>query len=169
MASCVYDYPHSELALIPSGVDGVRATLAKMVSLAREYRRHPLIRELAEEVIEHVPARDRPGNVRALWQFVRRFIKYVPDIRNVETLHTPIRLLKNRAGDCDDQALLLAALLESVGQGTRFVAMGFQRGRYSHVLAETWLGGGWVPLETTVERPFGWNPPGQVERLVLHV
>lgn len=169
MAQCVAGYPPSELSLIPSGVAGVRATLAHMVRLAREYRRHPTIRQLAVELTGNQASRDRPGNVRALWLFVRAFIKFMPDVRNVETLHTPIRLLKNRAGDCDDQALLLAALLESIGQGTRFVAMGFEAGRFSHVLTETWLGGQWVPLETTVERSFGWNPPGQVERMVLHV
>lgn len=174
MRSCVAAFPPFELALIPSGPAGVRATLEQMARIVRQYRKHPLIRQLAVELVRDLPEltrgrKDFPAQVRALWQFVRSWIRYVRDIRNVETLHSPVRLLKNRAGDCDDQAILLASLLEAIGHGTRFVAMGFAPGRYSHVLAETWLGGRWVPLETTIERPFGWDPPDQLERMVVNV
>lgn len=88
------------------------------------------------------------------------------DIRGVETLHTPEVLLKQQAGDCDDKSVLLAALLESIGHVTRFVAVGFLPGVYSHVLVEVLLGGEWVPLETTEPVEVGWYPANVRERMV---
>lgn len=93
-----------------------------------------------------------------LHAFVRDAIRYVRDIRGVETLHTPERVLKQRAGDCDDKAMLLVALLESIGHTARFRAVGFLPGVFSHVLVDVMLGGEWVAAETTEPVELGWSP-----------
>ena len=172
MAQCV-GVPPTDLAFIPTGPAGIGATLERMAAIVREYRRNPLIRQLAVEIRQamKVPGKDYLGEVKAVHRFVRDVITYVRDVRNVETLQTPVRTLANRAGDCDDQAMLLASLLEALGHRTRFVAMGFSApDQYTHVLAETLYGGErWVPVETTLERPVGWNPPAQVARMIRNV
>lgn len=160
--------PPTDLAFIPTGAAGIAETLDRMARIVRHYRRNATIRQLAIEVRQaaRVPAKDWLGEVRALHRFVRSYITYVRDVRNVETLTIPTLTLINRAGDCDDQAMLLASLLEALGHPTKFVAMGFGAPQqYSHVLTETLVGTRWVPLETTVDRPVGWTPPGQRARM----
>lgn len=172
MVQCVGAAPRQTLELIPTGPEGVRKTLERMASIVRDYRKHPVIRQLAVEIRQaaNVPSKDYLGEVKALHRFVREWIRYVKDVRDVETLQTPVRVLQNRAGDCDDQSMLLASLLESLGHPTRFVAMGFERpDHYQHVLAETLIGRNWVAAETTLERPVGWSPPRQVARLIKNV
>lgn len=169
MHPCASAYPTIELAFIPSGPAGIGATLDKMVELVRAYKKHPLIRQLAVELTQHLPSKAYTQEARELWQFVHTYIRYVKDIRGVETVQTPIRCLQNKSGDCDCHATLLAALLEAIGHKTRFVAMWFGPALQQHVLAETLIGDRWIPLETTVDRPFGWIPPGQVKRMVRHV
>jgi transglutaminase-like putative cysteine protease len=171
MVQCA-GYPPTDLAFIPTGPAGIGATLDRMTAIVREYRRHPLIRQLAVEIRQamKVPGKDYLGEVKAVHRFIRDWITYVRDVRNVETLQTPVRTLQNRAGDCDDQAMLLAALLEALGHKTQFVAMGFASpNEYSHVLAETLYGDRWLPVETTLERPVGWSPPNQIARMTRTV
>jgi transglutaminase-like putative cysteine protease len=167
--------PPISLSFIPAGPDGIDATLVTyMVPLVRKFRRHPLIRQLAVEIRQamRIPGKDFLGEMKAIHRFVRDYITYVRDVRNVETLQEPPLTLSNRAGDCDDQALLVASLLESIGAPTRFVAMGFDPARpdhYSHVLAEAQYNNRWIPIETTLERPVGWSPPNQVVRMIRNV
>ncbi len=103
-----------------------------------------------------------------LHRFVRDRIRYVRDVRGVETLHTPLALLQLGQGDCDDKATLLACLLESIGHKTRFAAVGFEPGRLSHVLTEARIGARWCPMETTEPVDMGWYPPGVKSRMVIH-
>jgi len=164
-------YPETELTLIPVGPAGIRATLDKMVEhvTGSQGRRNPVVRCLAEKLTMSLPSRAWLGEVQALWNFVRTHIRYARDILNVETLKPPYWMLQMPVGDCDDHAMLLAALLNSMGHPCRFVAMGFkERDRYSHVLTETIVGDRWVPLETTFDVPFGWIPPRQVTRMPMH-
>lgn len=88
----------------------------------------------------------------------------------METLATPKATLEVRAGDCDDMAVLLATLLESVGKPTRFVALAFDGGPFSHVITETHLGSGWIPLDPTVARAtVGWRPTGASAAIVRRI
>lgn len=161
--------PTLQLSFIPDGVDGISATLDKMIELVRVYRRHPFVRQLAIELTTPLAAKDFRQEAIRIWDFVRTYIRYVRDIRDVETLQSPLVTVRNRAGDCDDQAILIASLVQAIGHPVRFVAMGFQPRLYSHVIAETLVGDEWLPMETTVARPFGWEPAGQVTRMEKYV
>lgn len=125
------------------------------------------VRQLALSLIAGLPPKDLAGEVRALHAFVRDRIRYVRDVAGVETVQTPERTLQNAAGDCDDKSTLLAALLESIGFRTRFEAVGFVPGRWSHVLVQALVHGRWVPLETTLDVQPGWRPPRVVESLTV--
>ncbi len=119
------------------------------------------VRHKAIQIVDRLPSKDFRAELFAVWNWVDRRIRFVRDIRGLETLQTPERTLEIGAGDCDDHAILLAALLENLGFRTRFHAVGFAPGRYSHVLSEAWIDGKWVPLETTVKGAYiGWYPPG---------
>jgi transglutaminase-like putative cysteine protease len=103
--------------------------------------------------------KDFTGEARRLFTFVRDQIRYVRDIDGVETLHAADWVLKLRAGDCDDKAILLAALLLSIGHTVRFKAVAFDPGEFTHVWSQTCLGGRWVDMEPTELVAFGQSVP----------
>jgi len=162
------------LAALPDGVAGIRATLALMVKLAQQSKSSFVVRDKALTLVAGVKQKSWMNEVRAIQEYVRDEIRYVKDINGIETLATPVQTMQLMQGDCDDKSLLTAALLESIGHPTRFVAVGHLQGVYEHVLVETQIrvkGGAiqWVPVETTEPVPVGWYPPGMTQRLVYNV
>lgn len=167
-----YSVSHLSGALldIPSGAAGVRATLRIMRNLVRTYKTNIQIRDFAAKLVQDLPQKDWSGQVRRLHEFVRDGVRYLKDVNGVETVQTPLFTLENRYGDCDDKATLLATMLESIGHPARFVAVGFtEPGRFSHVYAETIIGDKWIPLETTINKPAGWQPPRVVASMIQKV
>lgn len=160
--------PPSLLTALPEGKAGVVKTLKIMRSVVRQGKKNPAVRQAAVEITQGLRQKDWIGEVKALWSFVRDRIRYLKDIRGVETIQTPERTLENAQGDCDDKSVLLASLLESIGHPTRFVAIGFTPGKYSHVYVETKIGNKWISLETTEPVNIGWKPPGITNALVIY-
>lgn len=156
------------LSGLPSGPAGVLATLKAMRRLVRQGKKSLPVRSQAANIVQHLPGKDFSGEIRAVHQWVKSNIRYVKDINGVETLTTPEKILELRHGDCDDQAVLVAALLESIGHPTRFVAIGFNADNYKHVYAETLLGNKWLSVETTEPVNVGWQPRGVRARMVVH-
>jgi transglutaminase-like putative cysteine protease len=154
---------------IPNGVEGVKATLKLMKAKIRAGKVSPYIRAKALEITAGLRQKNRVGEIFAVWKFVRDRIRYVRDIRNVETLQDAEYTLTQGAGDCDDKAILTASLLESIGHPTALWAIGFKPGKFSHVLPLTRAGaaGKWMPLETTEAVRFGWRPKNIVSSLRL--
>lgn len=144
----------------------MEATLKKMTGLVREFKKNPAIRYKALELTSNLKQKDYAGEIAALFEFVRDDIRYVRDIRNVETIQWPTQTMEQASGDCDDKVTLLASLLETIGHPTRFRVVGFTSAdEYQHVYLETKLGPRWVSLETTENVPMGWEPPGVVASL----
>lgn len=157
----------TQLASIPSGASGVRATLALMSRLVKRSKKSWPVRELAQRLVRELGQKNYIAEVKALHAYVRDHIRYLKDVRGVETLHTPEKIIELGQGDCDDKSTLLAALLESIGHPTRFVAIGSTPGRYSHVYVEAQIGPKWIALETTERVPVGWAPPHVASRMVI--
>lgn len=171
-AAGTYPVPY-RLGSIPSGDAGVAATLQIMVKMVLQYRASALVRQTAQTIVKDCPNRDVMCQVRTLHAWVRDNIKYLPDVRDVETIQTPDYTLQHGSGDCDDQSVLLASLLESIGRQTRFLAIAVRGGDFSHVSSQVMLGTRWVNLETILPTipqawgtlpagtptPIGWFPP----------
>lgn len=126
---------------------GVRASLKAMDTLAREGQADPQVRRYAEEVIRRVYPKDYLSELAALYYDVCRRIRYTRDPAEREYVQHPRLILRYRAGDCDDQALLLRAALGalglSVGNPMEFVIAGFEKNaspgrRYTHVFLRTY-------------------------------
>ena len=166
----------SFLGTIPDGRAGIKATLRLMVMIARRTRATLPIRLRAQQLVQGCPVNDRRCEAATLQAWVRDSIRYLPDIRDVETLQFPEQTLQLQSGDCDDMALLLAALLESIGFATRFCAVGMNGEDYSHVLTQVLVpGSGWmsaevIPIDGRAEKaPFGWFPPDATCFTLAHV
>lgn len=108
-------------------------------------------------IADRVVAQAECGGVKAcyakaLLYFVRQEIEYVND-PPLEYVKGPRETLINGAGDCDDQAVLLANLLNAIGIETRFVFIP------GHVYVEGYLpealaryrDGGWVAMDATCQ------------------
>lgn len=155
--------PHrQQLSNLAGGLPGINQTLQVMRSLVNRYKINPKVRELALSVIANLPQKDFENEINKLFEFVKYRIRYVRDIAGVETVQTPVKTLQYAAGDCDDKAVLLATLLESIGHVTRFHAVGFKPDHISHVLLEVKRGGEWIALDTTEPVKMGWRPPSIV-------
>lgn len=154
---------------IQSGVGGVIQTLDEMVKMARVGKRALPVRMAALEAVSDVPSKMYREEARAVQRWVRDRIRYVKDIRGIETLSDPETTLEVGQGDCDDKSTLVAAMLESLGHPTRFVAVAFRPGAFEHVYVETKVGKDWLSVETTEPVEFGWNPKGIVDRRIRNV
>lgn len=160
--------PTAELRTIPSGTAGTRATLQIMRQLVRRYKKSVPVRQLALSIIDRVRGhKNFYDQVSAIHEYVKNNIQFVKDVNGIETLATPLKTIEYRKGDCDDQAVLIASLLESIGHPTRFIAVRPSVfGPYVHVYVETRIGSKWVPVETTEQWPMGKGPPLSMQRLV---
>jgi len=135
------EIPDTKLSTLPNGVAGNLATVDFMIQMARERSRHPLVRELALRILQHyrVKSQDYYNEARAIGDYIHKNVRYVRDIHNVETVHDPLTLIdqmiKGKAqGDCDDMALLIAALLLSIGHQPYFAIVKYIEGEtYQHI------------------------------------
>jgi len=72
------------------------------------------LRELAIDLVRKFEAGDFK-QARKIFEFVRDEIQYVYDPMGLEEIQSPETTLKLRAGDCEDQAILLGSLLSAIG------------------------------------------------------
>lgn len=162
--------PPSVIRSIPEGANGIRATLDVMVAWTRQYRIDPIIRHLTESIIFGIPNHGYRAEVQAVMNWVRSNIRYTMDVADVETLKTPVALLRDRFGDCDDMSLLTGTMLQSIGHPVRYVAVGpNDPHNFQHVYVETKIAQRWEPVETTEDVPLGWKPLNQVAYMRRHV
>ena len=161
--------PRIKICRVPKGRRGTLITARIIAQMIRDGAKDFYVRQKAIEIfrLSRVPAKDRMGEVAALFHWVRRNIRYTRDIFRVELLHTPRRMLELRAGDCDDMTMLLGAMLVSTGHPVRLVLAGFRPHKphgYSHIYPEANVKGRWIALDATMNRPMGWAPPALWKR-----
>lgn len=123
-----------------------------------------------------MPEKDWEGEIKAIFEFVKRIVRYTRDVDGVEYVKTPLRhLLEYQSygvsyGDCDDMSLLLATLLRSAGYRTRFVIIrppNVPVQAFTHIYVEALQPATrkWVALDATMkDKPFAWCPPSVARR-----
>jgi transglutaminase-like putative cysteine protease len=139
-----------------------------MQKLVKQGRKNSLIREFSTQLVSGLSPKDFYGEAETIFTFVQSNVRYVQDINDVETLYVPWNALENIINgqsvsfDCDDYAVLLASMLESIGHPCRFMAVSFAGPQdFSHVLIQTRIGENWITADATeADVAFGWEPPG---------
>jgi transglutaminase-like putative cysteine protease len=178
----------AQFCQIPGGLEGVRATLRHMVSIARKFLKPSasdasaidsllLVRITAQRAVQHCREKDYVGEVSALHRFVRDEIRYVRDLLDAETIQYPDKTLQIGSGDCDDKSLLLCTLAHCIGYPSRFCAIAVDdEPEYSHVSAQILVDGvGWVNAETIpidnngTKVDLGWFPPDATSVMKAHI
>ncbi|MGV1080693.1 MAG: transglutaminase domain-containing protein [Candidatus Nanopelagicales bacterium] len=133
------------------GLPHVRSTIGKMAALSRAGSATYPIRNLATRIVADVPSKQYALEVATLYRWVRDNIRYRKDPRGVEWLQSPERTVRERAGDCDDIATLLAAFIQALGHETRFHTVGKSRDVQEHVAVEALIDGNWLSVDPVLE------------------
>lgn len=160
---------------VADGDAGTARTIAYARKLIARALHDPETRYFAAAMLREqgVPSHDEPGEVRALYEGVRRgfsfrkdsLLPYGGEILPAEMLQPVAGILRSRSGDCDCLNLvLLPALLAAMGYPSRAVTIKSDPNspdEFSHVYIEAQLPstGQWVALD--VARPdaaFGLEP-----------
>src|SRR5918999_5093241 len=140
--------PQIYLDQIPKGYLGTERTVEHIKALIQEGARDFYVRQRAIDILleRRVKPKDYLGEIKALFEWVQRNVRYTKDPFRVEVLHSARRMLELRAGDCDDMSILLGAMLEAIGHPVRLVLAGAYPLRprlFSHVYLEVYHKGRW--------------------------
>jgi transglutaminase-like putative cysteine protease len=162
--------PKIEVMRVPKGSRGTLVTARIIARLIRDGAKDFYVRQKAIEIFRkyNVRPKDRVGEVRALFDWVRRNIRYTRDVFRTELLHSARRMLELRAGDCDDMSILLGAMLVSTGHPVRLILTGFRPNKphgYSHIYPEVNIKGKWIPIDATLDHPMGFAVPALWKRI----
>jgi transglutaminase-like putative cysteine protease len=148
-----------------------------MRDLVKKSDNYRIVKNTAAYLIKDIDPRNKPNQIRAIFNYVQTYMRYVADIAKVEEITAPWLHLAKIAkqgwsfGDCDDFATLTAALLRSVGFQMAFsaIATGRKGELFDHVRAQVKFNDQWLPLEATAKgREPGWTLP-KVKELVLEL
>jgi transglutaminase-like putative cysteine protease len=162
--------PRIQVYRVPKGQRGTLVTAKLIGRLIEGGAKDFYVRQKAIQVLRTYAVRpkDRFGEVCALFDWVRRNIRYTRDIFQVELLHSARRMLELQAGDCDDMTILLGAMLKSTGHPVRLVLAGFRPRKphsYSHIYPQVNVRGRWIAIDATADHPMGWEPPALWKRV----
>lgn len=159
----------SSAETIPDGDPGIDRTLRTMQRHIDRGSGSPEVIRLAQGIAKSVPSRDEDAQASVLLQWVRGHTHYVHDPVGKELVKDPAYMLRELAetgkiaSDCDDQVVLLAALLRAIGIEAEPVVVSGDSSTYSHVLLRYRSPKlGWTTLDPITKNAAGWFPSGAV-------
>jgi hypothetical protein len=126
------------------------------------------VNRAAVAIVHSVPAHRPALEAKAIYDWVRKNIRFTPDISSAETLRPAAEILQIRAGDCDCiNGVLLPTLFSSVGLESRLVTVAADDSRpeiFSHIYPEVLVNGQWIPADAAAEYASYGKEPGHVYR-----
>jgi len=140
---------------IPGGRRGAVETVRLMRQLVNDARMDPQMLNLATSLVWLSPWQDQWHEVKSLFHFPHRQVRYMRDIVGLETLADPRITVARRTGDCDDKATLAATLFECAGYPTRFVMASYQSEDFEHVYLQVYAGDMWIDADPCFDGPLG--------------
>lgn len=163
--------PKISLGHIPSGWLGTQKTVEHVQALIRAGAKDFYVRQKAIDILleKQVKPKDYLAEIKVLFEWVQQHIRYTKDTFLVEVLHSARRMLELRAGDCDDMAILLGAMLEAIGHPVRLLLSGpdpLRQDLFTHIYLEVFHKGRWIPLDATMPYPMGWAPRTMVKKII---
>lgn len=149
-----------------SGEAGTKQTIALMRKLVDQAVSDARFVRFAKDVVRGVLPYNDIGEASAVYEWVKQSIRYTKDPVTKETLYPPMELLKIRAGDCDDIAMLMGAIMIALGYPARLVTISANASdpnEFSHVYLEAEVppgSGQWIPMDAArAGAQFGVEPP----------
>lgn len=154
---------------LDSGDSGVGATFAAMAKLANGGQTTPSVVGLARQIAAATGSRDPAAWAVAIQRWLSGVWMFVEDPVDTELLISPARMFEEYAstgritGDCDEAAIMGAALGKSIGIPATFTALAFDTPddspeRLAHVFA-TLLPNDGSEVSLDITKPAGAVPP----------
>src|SRR4029434_5690038 len=99
--------PRIQIFRVPKGTNGTLITARIIARMIGDGAKDFYVRQKAIQIFRAygVRPKDRFGEVSALFDWVRRNVRYTRDIFRVELLHSDTRMLEVQAGECHDMTL----------------------------------------------------------------
>jgi hypothetical protein len=128
-------------------------TVHWMAHFARTGAKDQRVRGLAEQIVRGITPKDYLAEALAVGRWVEVHVRYLRDTTSVELVQHPAHTIEAGAGDCDDMATLIGALLLSIGHKVAFVTVAFANGQWSHVFAQIYdpKSGQWVVIDPVAQ------------------
>jgi hypothetical protein len=162
-----------KLTRIPhlDGDAGVQQTIRQMRRLILSGKKSPEVHELAARILKaaRVPSFDWEGEGRAIYESVRRNLRFTLDPDGHETLTDAPNIIRLGIGDCDDFTVLICSLMQTIGCACRIVTIATQasQGEFCHVYPEALINGRWVAMDAARKDPaFGKEPANYTRKRV---
>lgn len=149
---------------LAEGDPGTAQTTQLMRQKIDEGKVSSVIRAKALDILNaaHVKAFDAMGQARAVYGWVLRNVKFIPDVVGKESVQTAEWTLHYGRGDCDCISVLMCALLETIGMRCRLMTVASDPRdpqQFSHVYPEVNIGGRWTAVDAARRSPaFGRSP-----------
>ncbi len=155
-----------ELIQIPGGLAGTAATIEVMKQKVLSDYQHQRIVQLARMIVAGQGRKDHVAELEALFDWVKEHVRYIEDPADLELVSgASYTIFVEGQGDCDDHAVVMAALAKAIGRPVAFRTVGADPSRpreFSHVYAM--IGAGqpvqWYAADTAEGDRLGWEPPG---------
>jgi transglutaminase-like putative cysteine protease len=143
----------------------VRDTLQLMAAMVRKRRDDRQVRDLALRLTADCARGDTKCRMARVLRYAKGAMRYELDPRGGELIHDPVDTIERVAahglasGDCDDGAVLVSSMLESLGVATRLTAVSTRKDRKLHHVAVEAKdpSGFWVYLDPFLRSKLG--PP----------
>ena len=162
-------------------VKNIDERVAIIRDLTRKSSQEPTVRDRAHAILnrkcgtpgnEHwcVTEKNSEEEIRAIfWAFKDPKspfgIRYTRDHVAIDQFSTAEKILKNRAADCDEAVVVLGAHLMAIGMPVKLRVIRTKDSReFNHIYLLVGLGPTgtpkrWKPLDLTVNKTPGWEPP----------
>jgi hypothetical protein len=163
---------------IADGDLGVAQTVAAMAGLVRSSIATPIVRQSVAQILTSIEPGDYLGQAYAVREWLSQHITFLRDPAGVELLHTPEWLIRaifmsgTAKVDCDDVAILAAALMGAIGWRVAFVTVAFlDNAPFSHIYCSSSppvafldSGGEQIWIEFDITRPMQEIPVNFISR-----
>lgn len=135
--------------------------------------RDPDMRRIGLAVTRACAARSDDCELRAVFDFIVKNVRYTGDITTKDTFQTALRTLQFAGGDCDDMAILVATLVMENGFTPRWRITSNTGATWDHIF--TLVGtpkhkpARWTVLDTTLGVGRFGDAPRSVKHRDFHV
>jgi len=107
--------------VVPAGIVVNTSSVSTSVDSSLINPNDPTIKYVADRIAAISCDGSKVCQVKAIYYFVRDNFDYVSDPNAFEYVKSAKQSLVSGGGDCDDSAVLISSLLESIGVKTKFV------------------------------------------------
>ncbi len=127
-------------------------------------KRDPGVRKIAAGILKGTPPRNWEKSAKLLFEWTRTNIRYTLDPHGVELFQSAQRSTQLGIGDCDDQSIVLASLLQCVGIPVVLRVIGLKGQRvFQHIYVMAGIPPhnpkNWIALDASRSEAAGWELP----------